>query len=97
MKKNLIIFLLLMGLPSLAVCSITGGACSLNMDPIGERLVPNHLNELINPPKLQEVNQLDDLRYNLEPPESSGVISPSTYDSGCQFGACVGRPALPNR
>lgn len=93
MKKIFILFIIQLSvLPVLAVCSITGGACSAqsNFDskPLQNQLVPDNLQNMQRTDAFQqEIHEpYDHKMLNTKPntkPSTSG------YDASCQFGVCL--------
>ena len=96
MKKIIIsLCLVVMGLPSPAVCSITGGACSFDSLPsnvtqqsLSDELVPNNLRQLQRTDAFQRSYQPPyyDMLLNTEP---EPVNQTADYNSNCQFGVCL--------
>ncbi len=93
MKKIIILTgIIAMGLPTLAVCSITGGACTFNSLPSSitqssalEEAVPNNLRQLQKTDAFQREYQKPyyDMLINTESPQTQ------EYNSNCQFGVCL--------
>ena len=97
MKKFLIILGLILSVsPALAVCSITGGACTTSAvrsnwesSPLQERVVPNNLQEMQRSNAFQPsyikpyYNELINTKGNTR------VMPQSDYNSNCQFGVCL--------
>ena len=95
---NRIIFLLLImfgiSLPVLAVCSITGGACTATSNwetpPLQQRLVPDNIEELKKPDAFRPsyITPYYDMLINTE--QNSTPLPPeNNYNSNCQFGVCL--------
>lgn len=95
MKKILAMIIFLAGsVPALAVCSVTGGACSLlDSSTINERYVPNHLENLSKPDAFapKYVTPYQDMLINTETNSSAtgGASNTNDYNSNCQFGVCL--------
>lgn len=96
MKKFLIsIGIILIGIPALATCSITGGACTFNNLPSNvtqgselENLIPNNLQQLQKTDAFQRDYQkpYHDALINTQ---SSSLPATQEYNSNCQFGVCL--------
>ena len=84
--------MIVLGLPSLAVCSITGGACSFDSLPSNisqtsalDDAMPDNLRNLQRTDAFQRSYQplYYDMLINTEPSQSQN------YNSNCQFGVCL--------
>ena len=86
MKKIFIILtLLIFALPTFAVCSVTGGACSPDWNsPLTQRYVPNRLEQIQKTDAFQPkyIKPYEDMLINTEAPTND-------YNSNCQFGVCL--------
>ena len=91
MKKIISLSIIqIIAMPVLAVCSITGGACSSNFErtPLQQQLLPNHL---------QDMQRTDAFQRELIQPYGNNTTNidhlerpkPSGYDASCQFGVCL--------
>lgn len=94
MKK--IIMLLswfMLAVPVLAVCSITGGACSVGAPSnwesptLQERILPNNLKEMGKTNAFQPQYFKPYHNELINTKESAGPIQ--DYNSNCQFGVCL--------
>lgn len=79
--------------PAFAVCSLTGGACSLLESPtLHDRYIPNHLEDIQRPDAFapKYVTPYQDMLINTETPSAStGAAAQTNYNSNCQFGVCL--------
>ncbi len=96
MKRIIIsLCLVVLGLPSFAICSITGGACSFDSLPSNisqssllEEQVPDNLRQLQRTDAFQRAYQPPyyDMLLNTEP---ENINQTADYNSNCQFGVCL--------
>lgn len=96
MKKILTIMIIMLGVgtvsPGFAVCSLTGGACSvLDQPSLNERYIPDNLQEMQRPDAFAREYQKPyyDMLINTETPETAGINESPNYNSNCQFGVCL--------
>ncbi len=94
MKKYILLSALTISLPVYAVCSVTGGACSLSSNweskSINQRLVPDNLQDLKRTDAFQPSYRKPyyDMLINTE--EEKTTLPPeNNYNSNCQFGVCL--------
>lgn len=96
MKKILIsMCILALGLPSLAICSITGGACTFNSLPSNVSQNSNLENAIPN--NLRQMQKTDAFQRSYRKPYHEALINTSgtdgvqtqDYNSNCQFGVCL--------
>ena len=90
MKKILLIFgIIMFSLPAIAVCSITGEACTapLNFEPstLKDKLVPNQ--NIQKTDAFKPVKPLGSPIHTSQPIKSTPESS--NYDADCQFGNCL--------
>lgn len=84
--------LLCAAVPAFAVCSLTGGACSLLQSPtLQDRHIPNHLEDIQRPNAFAPtyVTPYEDMLINTEQSTATGAASEANYNSNCQFGVCL--------
>ena len=77
-------------MPVMAVCSITGEACSaqsnFDREPLQNQFVPNNL---------QDIQRTDAFQKEIHEPYDHKMLNtkpnpkPSSYDASCQFGVCL--------
>ncbi len=79
--------------PAIAVCSITGGACStsgLELPSLDEKLVPNNLNNI---GESNNVFQGEGVKsYDIKMIRTDNASSnpqANDYNADCQFGVCL--------
>ncbi len=95
MKKILLISTLLtLATPVFAMCSITGGACSvpLNSQSLDNKYTPNRLEQIKEPDAFQPryVTPYYDMMLNTEEPATQSTAGEANgYNSNCQFGVCL--------
>ena len=99
MKKIILsLCLLVVGLPSLATCSIEGNSCTAIALPsnIGQSsnlndLVPNNLENLTRTNAFQRSYRepYNDALIYMEAPSRSQSNPSNNYNSNCQFGVCL--------
>ncbi|MBO8430259.1 hypothetical protein IAC76_02620 [Spirochaetes bacterium] len=78
--------------PVFAVCSITGGACSvLDRPNLTEKYVPDNLQEMQRPDAFspQYRQPYYDMLINTDNPETASQQQTQNYNSNCQFGVCL--------
>lgn len=101
MKKIFLTMILLGAVtPAFAVCSITGGACSVLDSPtLQDKHIPNNLENLQKPDAFQPnyINPYYDMLINTETNSApTGAAATPNYNSNCQFGVCLPGENIPD-
>lgn len=96
MKKILILLgIALFTMPAFAVCSITGGACTvgslINPPSLQDKYLPNNLQNLQKPDAFSPryVTPYEDMLLNTDTPRVEQTNENPGYNSNCQFGVCL--------
>lgn len=95
-----------LGLPVLAICSITGGSCTTSFQELPSNVTQSSNLEQLVPNNLENQLRTDAFQYDYRQPYHDALINTESgnrynetqsYNSNCQFGVCLpGGEFMPN-